>query len=244
MREIARRLNVPKSSVSFWIKRFREQRKFEHFKVPTRPKKTSTTAGHRLIRLRKFNRFASSSSDLLSDWNESVCAQTVRNRLHKRGQRSRRPLVCPLFPCVIGQHGLNAQWRAAISDRCKGNELSSMTSCDSDSDLNDGRVRIWRERRHRFQPDCACWSPRCTEAVQFICGAPFARLDGPMWWFFATALSNATTWTTGTRPEVPRRQRPSTYSEGSDRLQGRIQEFSMGGSRCAILIDFRKLVPT
>ena len=147
---ISRSLGVPRSTVGFWVNKFRLHGRLDRLSVEGRPRATSRRTDRRLKRLCKTHRF-STSSELLEAWNQSVSQQTVRNRLHKFGLRSRRPAVCPLLsPC---HRSARLAWSMT---RCHFRELqwSRIIFTDESRFLlrpKDGRIRVWRHPGERFE---------------------------------------------------------------------------------------------
>ena len=147
---ISRSLGVPRSTVGFWVNKFRLHGRLDRLSVEGRPRATSRRTDRRLKRLCKTHRF-STSSELLEAWNQSVSQQTVRNRLHKFGLRSRRPAVCPLLsPC---HRSARLAWSMT---RCHFRELqwSRIIFTDESHFLlrpKDGRIRVWRHPGERFE---------------------------------------------------------------------------------------------
>ena len=151
---IADFLGVPRATVGFWVRKFRKYGSLDRLSVSGRPRSTSARADRRLIRLCKSNRF-STSTELLHGWNESVCKQTVRNRLKQHHFKSCRPVVRPLLsPC---HKSARLAWAMA---RChfREQQWSRIVFTDESRFLLrpvDGRVRVWRMPCERFQNQCS-----------------------------------------------------------------------------------------
>ena len=163
-RAIARKLNVPKSSVCFWVTKFLRQGRLECLAVPTCPRKTSATADRRLLRLCKANRFLS-APQLQQEWNESVSVQTVRNRLHNEGLKACRPVIRPVLS--PGHRIARLHWAMA---RChfRRPQWERIVFTDESRFMlrpTDGRLRVWRGKNERFREDCI------SEAFAHGCGS-------------------------------------------------------------------------
>lgn len=152
-RDIANRLSLSRATVGFWIRKFKKHGSLDRLSGSGRPRATSFRADRRLGRLCKEHRFAT-SSQLQSWWSESVTKQTVRNRLHKLGFKSFRPVVCPLLsPC---HRSARLAWAMA---RChfREQQWSKIIFTDESRFLLrpvDGRTRVWRMSGERYHQQC------------------------------------------------------------------------------------------
>ena len=150
---VSNSLRVPRSTVGFWVQKFQRFGSLDRLTVEGRPRVTSRRADRRLKRLCRRGRFMT-STELLQSWDEDVSPQTVRNRLHHFGLRSRRPAVCPLLsPC---HRSARLAWAMA---RCHFREAqwSRIIFTDESRFLlrpKDGRIRVWRYRGERFDEEC------------------------------------------------------------------------------------------
>lgn len=82
--------------------------------------------------------------------NVNVSTQTIRNRLHAAGIRSRCPAVKP--PLTPAHRGRRRTW-AALHRRWTRDQWARVVFSDESRftlSFNDGRVRVWRRRGERY----------------------------------------------------------------------------------------------
>ena len=148
-RGIARKLNVPKSSVCTWVTKFLREGSVDRAKVPTRPRKTSAATDRRLLDLSKSNRFLS-ASQLRAEWDEPVSEQTVRNRLHEQGLKAYRSVIRPLLSPA--HRSARLKWTMAWC-HFRGAQWDRIVFTDESRFLlrpTNGRLRVWRGKNERY----------------------------------------------------------------------------------------------
>ena len=96
MLTVSRTLDIPYSTVHYWIRRYEQSRTVVAKHSPGRPRKTCARSDRRLYRLARVNGFAT-CNDLLRHWQERVSRFTVLRRLHERHLHQYRPCRVPLL---------------------------------------------------------------------------------------------------------------------------------------------------
>ena len=149
---VSQRLGVSRSTVRKWKIEFEETGTVERRKSTGRPLTTTNRSDRLLVRIANANRF-SSCPTLLRLWSEPVSQMTVRRRLKKAGIQQYR---CPLKPFLTN---LNRQSRFRwCQNRVIWNLERFQRIVWSDESrfrlmVNDGRVRVWRQRGERYRND-------------------------------------------------------------------------------------------
>ena len=150
-RWISRHLQVSKTSVLRWLKRFHDTGDFSFLAAKGRPPSTTQRQDRRLARKAKANRFFSSVSLRAASDFPSSCI-TLRRKLNKKRLHSRRPLRTPL---LSPQHQEN-RLRWAMSRCLWRNEQWDRIVWTDESRFRlfrrDGRIRVWREEGQRHDP--------------------------------------------------------------------------------------------
>ena len=180
---ISRLLKVPRSTVGFWVKKFRHHGCLVRLSVEGRPRATSHSADRRLKRLCRTHRFLT-SSELLETWNEYVTQQTLRNRLHQFGLRSHRPAVCPLLSLATNLPAWPGPWPGVIFANANGPGSSSRMSRASCWGLKTAEFECGASTASDSTSDARLRRSRREEARSMF-GVPFAGLGGQSSSFFA-----------------------------------------------------------
>ena len=107
IRQVSRSLNLPLATVHYWVKRFQESNSIIRASGSGRKRKTTKRGDRRLFRLARKHPFFS-SPELLTNWNESVCPQTVRNRLRELNLKQYRSCRVPMLN--VRHEELRLQW--------------------------------------------------------------------------------------------------------------------------------------
>ena len=150
VRDIAGELQLTKSTVGRWIKNYREGNL--EYRKRVRRKKTSARSNRLLIRIAKAHRKVS-ASHLRDLWNENVSVQTVYRRLREVKLKKYRKALKPFLSqaniiqrerwCM--RHSL---WRELQWNRIVWTDESRFRL-----HVNDGRIRVTRERGQRFSKE-------------------------------------------------------------------------------------------
>lgn len=149
LRQIAHRLNVPKSCVHDWIKDYKETGNFIPRMSTGRRKKTTDRSDRRLVRLANVDPKISANR-LNHQWGEEVSVSTVYRRLASKLIRKYRMLVKPMRTMR------NCQMREAWAmNHCFWDDRRWSRVVFTDESrfrlhLNDGRVMVWRRRGQRL----------------------------------------------------------------------------------------------
>ena len=173
---ISRLLKVPRSTVGFWVKKFRRHGHLDRMSVEGRPRATSRRADRRLKRLCRTNRF-STSSEFLETWGENVIEQTLRNRLHQFALRSRRPAVCPFCLPATDLPAWPRQWPGVTFASSNGLGSSSRMNRASCYGLKTGEIEYGDTAASDLTSNARLSRSR-TEEAQSMFGAPFAGPGG------------------------------------------------------------------
>ena len=149
---VSRHLKVARSTIRQWMKQWIEKENFSRSKPSGRPPKTTPRSDRVLVRIVKQNRFANCRL-LVSLWGQHVSRWTVNRRLKKYGFRSYRCAVKPF----LSQKNKEARYRWAQNRVFWSLERFTKIIWSDESRfrlfVNDGRVRVWRERGERFRED-------------------------------------------------------------------------------------------
>jgi transposase len=140
---VANKLQLPKTTVFRWIKRYEQTKSVARNPGSGRPKKTSVRSDRVLYRLARANGFAT-CNDLLRHWNESVSKSTILRRLRQRHLRKYRPCRVPLLKKEQKLARLNwamsrCHWRARQWNRVIWTDESRFLLHPV-----DGRRLVWR----------------------------------------------------------------------------------------------------
>ena len=150
---VANHFNVHRSVISRAMTRYRQTGLMTERPRTGRPTVTTPREDRYLATLARRNRFSTARSlqnDLQRVAGNRVSTQTVRNRLHAEGLRSRRPAQrIPLPPHHRQQRLIWANQRR----NWRVNRWRNVLFTDESRfclDFNDGRARVWRNRNERY----------------------------------------------------------------------------------------------
>lgn len=153
MREIARRLRVSVSVIQRLRDRWRNTGTVRERHRSGRQRKT-TRRQDRLVRLSCLRDRSATAQTLRAELrvasNINVSDQTIRNRLHEAGLRSRRPAV--RVPLTKNHRYRRRTW-AAIHRRWTRSQWARVLFSDESRftlQFNDGRIRVWRRPGERY----------------------------------------------------------------------------------------------
>lgn len=153
-RHVATELGVSQSVVSRAWNRFRQYGTVDRRYGGGRERAT-TPAQDRFIVLSALRNRNSTASVLQRDLQQAtgvrVSTQTVRNRLHSAGLRSRRPVV--RVPLLRRHHEHRLDWTGQHL-RWTNQDWSNVLFTDESRfcvDFQDGRVHVWRALENVFQ---------------------------------------------------------------------------------------------
>lgn len=149
---VARHLGVSRTSVRRWQSEFTRTGGIQRRKSSGRPKATSLRSDRLLMRTANLNRFSSCPA-LLRLWGENVSCMTLRRRLRTAGFRQYR---CPLKPFLSPENRIaryhwcqnHVFWPLQRFRRVIWSDESRFRLM-----VNDGRVRVWRQRGERYRQD-------------------------------------------------------------------------------------------
>ena len=149
---VSQHLKVARSTVREWMKRWSEQGSFSRRKSSGQPQKTSSRSNRLLVRLVKQHRFANCRI-LVSLWGEHTSRWTVSRRIKNCGLRQYRCAVKPF----LSQYHREVRYKWAQNHVFWSIERFTKIVWSDESRfrlfVNDGRVRVWRERGERFRDD-------------------------------------------------------------------------------------------
>lgn len=149
---VARHLNVSRTSVRRWLREFRNSGHVARRKSPGRPHVTTPRSNRLLGRIARFQRFCSAPM-LLQLWGERVSSSTLRRRMKALGYRQYRAALKPFLSEANRQARYrwcqnHVFWPPLRFQRVIWTDESRFRLL-----INDGRVRVWRQRGERYRQD-------------------------------------------------------------------------------------------
>lgn len=157
VREISRRLDVPKSTVHNILQKFKKTGTVRNLAGRGRKRKTTQRTDHQIKQLAIKNRKISAAkiaAEVKMATETEICPQTVRNRLNQTGLHGCVPRKKPLISKRNKTKRLNFArehvnkppefWQSILwSDESKFNIFGS-----------DGRGRVWRSKAETLRTEC------------------------------------------------------------------------------------------
>ena len=146
---ISQTINKPRTTISRWIKRYRETGTCQRLTGSGRPPVTNRRLHRRIIRCIQTDRFLTSST-LKQECDFPGSERTLRRVLNNYGLNARRPVRVPWMTtfhrkarlewAMLRCHWREKQWRNIVwSDEARF-QLRTV----------DGRIRVWRSKGQRY----------------------------------------------------------------------------------------------
>lgn len=156
VRDVARHFGFSERTIHRLKTRFRQTGSVSDLPRSGRPKVTTARQDRYLVTSSRRNRFLTRRQlrDRLRRVDGThVSVQTVQNRLHASGLRGRRPYVG--IPLTRRHRQLRRQWATAHLPwtRQMWNRILFTDESRFNVAFADGRLRVWRRRGERFDPE-------------------------------------------------------------------------------------------
>lgn len=151
VREIGRRLDVPKSCVYDWLNDYERTGNFVPRRSTGRRPKTTERANRRLERMAN-NEPLISANQLNLEWGEQVSISTVYRRLAKRHIKKYRRLRRPMRTRQNCETRLRWATNHNFWNEGRWNRVLFTDESRFRLHVNDGRLMVWRKRGQRFNP--------------------------------------------------------------------------------------------
>lgn len=167
-REIGERLNIPKSTVAWNIKKNREMGGTQRKKGSGRPRKTTPVEDRFILLQSRRNRFKTSSDirqDLERATGKKISAGLVRKRLVKAGLRALKPVQKPEFTLLVKKKRLlwaqeHVNWTPEM-----WNDVIFSDESKFKLHVGDGRILVRRKPGERLSNECLLRLPPKKEGV-------------------------------------------------------------------------------
>ena len=160
VRTVAELFHVSTAIISKLYRRYRQTGSVKDRPRSGRPKVTTLVEDRRIRALALRRRFVTAPA-IRSQIHEArgqgarhVSTQTIRNRLHTQGIKSRKPAKKPAL--TLAHREARLRW-ARNHDRWTRAEWRRVLFTDESRfclQRNDGRIRVWRRRNERFKDAC------------------------------------------------------------------------------------------
>lgn len=157
LRQIEKCTNIPKSTVGYTIKKYKDYKTLSNLPGKGRKRATNERMDRTILKLATQNRFISAPDivkQIETRFGVKICAQTIINRLNEAGFKSRTPRKKPYVTRTHRQKRLEfalkykdmpmSFWKKVLfSDESKFNLVAS-----------DGAQKVWRKQGEAFKLSC------------------------------------------------------------------------------------------
>lgn len=155
-RDVAQEFNVHPSTICRLWNRFRTTGNVSDRQRSGRPRKTTVRQDRFIVTTSRRNRFMAAprvAEELHRATGVRLCGQSVRNRLRSANLRARRPLTA--VPLTQRHRQTRIAWANTHRRwiQRQWNEVLFTDESRFNVDFADGRLRVWRRRNERFDPE-------------------------------------------------------------------------------------------
>ena len=156
VRDVAQHFNFTERTIHRLKSRFLQTGSVSDLPRSGRPRKTTAREDRYLVTSSRRNRFLSRpklGTRLRQATGTRISDQTVQNRLRAAGLRGRRPYVG--IPLTLRHRRLRVEWARAHQHwtRQMWNRILFTDESRFNVDFADGRIRVWRRKGERLDPE-------------------------------------------------------------------------------------------